>query len=117
MSEIRNRRLVGAGYEQIAGSYLAGQGLRVLVRNYRCKKGEIDLIVRDNDTIVFVEVKYRRDSSLGFPCESVDIRKQRRIRAAAQWYLCMCHDDGTTPCRFDVISILGNRIHWIKDAF
>ncbi len=117
MSEIRNRRLQGAGYEQIAGSYLSGQGLTILARNYRCKKGEIDLIARDGDTIVFVEVKYRKDSRLGFPSESVDTRKQRKIRSVAQWYLYMCHDDGTTCCRFDVISILGDRIRWIKNAF
>lgn len=112
-----NRRTVGSQYEQKAAQYLEEQGYRILERNYRCKLGEIDLIARDGVWLVFVEVKYRLDARAGYGLESVDVRKQRRIARAASWYLYEKHIREDWPCRFDVVSFLGEEITLIKDAF
>lgn len=90
-------------------------GCRILERNYRNHWGEIDLIVKDGDFLVFTEVKYRSSVRSGFPEEAVDAKKRRRIRNSASLYLAGRSMD--IPCRFDIISILGNEIRWIKDAF
>lgn len=75
----KNHRQVGADYEQAAGYYLEQFGYIVLEYNYRCRAGEIDLIAKDGDCLVFCEVKYRADSGKGNPLEAVNIRKQRII--------------------------------------
>lgn len=112
-----NKRQVGSCYEQMAADYLTGQGVQILERNYRCRGGEIDLIVRDGCYLVFVEVKYRSSSAKGDPAEAVDGYKQHRIRNVARYYLYDHRYGEDTPCRFDVISILGDEIRWIKNAF
>jgi putative endonuclease len=90
--------------------------LRTLARNHRCRQGEIDLIMRDSGTLVFVEVRYRRSSAFGTPAESVDAAKRRRLAAAASHYLKSHPSD--LPCRFDVVAIAGeNCIEWIENAF
>jgi putative endonuclease len=107
---------IGAEKEQIACRYLEGQGLRLLARNHRCRHGEIDLVMRDADTLVFVEVRYRRSRYYGTAAESVDAYKQRRLTAAAGHYL-QGHPS-PLPCRFDVVAIeSGDAIDWIRDAF
>ncbi|RGZ01511.1 YraN family protein [Clostridium sp. AM58-1XD] len=110
-----NRRQTGSEKEALAASYLEKQGCRILERNYRNHCGEIDLIAKDGDTLVFVEVKYRRTIKNGWPEEAVDLKKQKRIRTAACLYLAGKSMD--IPCRFDVVSILGETIRWIRDAF
>lgn len=112
-----NKRMLGSEYEQRAAEYLAGQGLTILGRNYRCRQGEIDLIAGDGSYLVFVEVKYRSDVSKGDPAEAVGFHKQQRIRAAARYYLYQNRYGEDTPCRFDVIAILNEEIRWIRDAF
>lgn len=112
-----NKRMLGSAYEQRAADYLAGQGLKILERNYRCRQGEIDLVAGDGSYLVFVEVKYRRDESKGDPAEAVGFRKQQRIRAAARYYLYQNRYGEETTCRFDVIAILDQEIRWIRDAF
>ncbi len=112
-----NRRQMGAFYEQVAAEYLEERGCRVVERNYRCRCGEIDLIVRQGDMLVFVEVKFRRDRSMGDPQEAVNGAKQRRIRGAAMNYLAVRHLPPGVPSRFDVVSILGDQITWIPNAF
>ena len=111
-----NKRNTGKRYESLAADYLQGQGLTIMERNYQDRTGEIDLIGRDGTFLVFVEVKYRRDMRSGDPAEAVTPRKQQHIRRTAQYYL---YSDrcGDVPCRFDVVSILGEEIHWIRDAF
>ncbi|MEA3278839.1 MAG: YraN family protein [Pseudomonadota bacterium] len=100
----------------MACAYLERRGLRLVQRNYRCRRGEIDLVMRDTGTLAFVEVRYRANMRFGTPAETVDIHKQRRLTAAAAHYL--QHQPTTLPCRFDVIAISGdNRIDWIRDAF
>ena len=82
-----NNREKGARKEAQAAAWLEGKGLQILERNYRCKKGEIDLIAREDGTYVFLEVKYRKGEGSGHPAEAVDERKQKRISGSALWYL------------------------------
>ena len=112
-----NNRTVGSKYEQLAGDFLLKNGIDILEYNYSCKRSEIDIVGNDKGTVIFVEVKYRSDDSYGLPEASVDKRKQGKIKSAALMYL-NSHDlYDKVPCRFDVISILGSKITWIKDAF
>lgn len=114
---MENKRAVGTKYEQIAGDFLQNKGIRILEYNFFCKKGEIDIIGMDKNTLVFVEVKYRKNDSFGEPYASVDFRKQKKIRDSAVIYLMSKDLYERIPCRFDCISICGNKINWIKDAF
>lgn len=112
-----NKRQTGASYEEKAARWLESLGLQVLEKNYRCRQGEIDLIAKDGEYLVFVEVKYRRTSQKGYPAEAVNRQKQRRIAGAAAYY-CYAHRiPENQPCRFDVVSILGEEMEYIKNAF
>ncbi len=113
----RNRRKVGKCYEDLAALYLKEQGYEILERNYRDRLGEIDLIAKDGQYLVFVEVKYRRDPKSGYPEEAVGGRKQKKIRHTASYYLYRRGYGEDMPCRFDVVSIAGQEISLIKDAF
>ena len=112
-----NNRETGTHYEERASAYLEQMGYEILLRNYRCKSGEIDLIARDGSWLVFTEVKYRKDAAKGLPEEAVDIRKQQRIYRAAQAFLQRYHVPLDTPCRFDVVAIEGESIRHLPDAF
>lgn len=112
-----NKRQTGAGYEALAARWLQERGYEILERNYRCRQGEIDLIARDGRYLVFVEVKYRSRTGAGHPAEAVDARKQERISRTA-FYYCYAHGiPETQACRFDVVSILDDRIEHIQNAF
>ena len=112
-----NKRQVGALYEKRAGLFLEGQGLTILHYNFRSRYGEIDIVAKQESTVVFVEVKYRKDGRLGKPEEAVDFRKQRRICRMADYYR-MIHKMGETfPVRFDVVAICGEEITWYRNAF
>ena len=102
--------------EDLALSFLLAQGLALGVRNYRCRGGELDLVMKDGDQWVFVEVRYRRTSVFGSPQATVNAAKQRRIALAAARFLSRHPDD---PARFDVVAVSGDppRIEWIRDAF
>lgn len=107
---------MGADKERLACLYLENQGLRLMASNYRCRLGEIDLVMRDSDTLVFVEVRFRASDRFGGAVASIGISKQRRLIAAAGLFL-QCHSLDL-PCRFDVIAMSGgNHIDWIRDAF
>ncbi|WP_148861775.1 YraN family protein [Marinobacter fonticola] len=115
------RRQQGLAAEEAAARYLAAKGLHIVQRNFCCRGGEIDVVARDGDTLVFVEVRYRGTGSLESPMESVTTRKQRRLIHAASIYLQRQHS-WQMPCRFDVIAITPGRIRrfraqWIKNAF
>lgn len=112
-----NKRALGTRYENITAEYLKQQGAQILARNFRCRYGEIDLIAKDGDYLAFVEVKYRSTRKMGDPAESVTPLKQERIRTAARYYLYQNRYGEETPCRFDVIRILENKINWMKNAF
>lgn len=110
------RAALGRDKERLASDYLVGQGLQPVARNHRCRFGEIDLVMRDGATLVFVEVRYRGSGRFGGPAATVDIRKQRRIALAAADYL-KSHRS-VLPCRFDVVAIgAQDQIQWLKDAF
>ena len=112
----QNNRAIGQAYEQMAGSFLESCGYKILAYNYRCKLGELDIVARDGDTYVFCEVKYRKDSAMGDPSEAVDQEKRRRISRGAMTYL-KEHRLWDVSCRFDVISILGEELTHIENAF
>lgn len=112
-----NRRYIGEKYEQKAVEYLEKQGYKILEKNYRCKLGEIDLIASHENFLVFVEVKYRRDTRNGYGSEAVDFRKQQRIIRSASWYMAERRISQDRPCRFDVLSFLGERVTLIQNAF
>lgn len=112
-----NKRQTGADQEVLAAVWLEKQGLRILEKNYRCRQGEIDLIARDGRYLVFVEVKYRKGIHTGHPSEAVDLRKQRKISRAALYYCYEHRIPETQACRFDVVSILDDKIEHIRDAF
>ena len=111
-----NRRQTGAVYERAAGHYLEKLGYEILEYNYRCRVGEIDIVARDGEYMVFCEVKYRSDNRKGNPLEAVDGRKQQTIFRCASHYLAG-QGFGDIPCRFDVIGIEGTAITHIENAF
>ena len=112
-----NTRTTGTWYERKAADYLKRQGLFILKYNYRCRSGEIDLIARDGRYLVFVEVKYRNDNGSGCALEAVNPAKQRTICKVARHFLAVEYRCMDVPCRFDVIGIDDDKIHWIKNAF
>jgi putative endonuclease len=120
----RSRRLTsqssGAWGEDLALRYLTRRGYRLVERNYRKRRGEIDLIVRNEDSLVFVEVKLRRSTGFGDPLEAVTARKQAIIRSLAEQYIAD-NQPYFDILRFDVVGILatqaGTRIEHIEDAF
>ncbi|MDO4344823.1 MAG: YraN family protein [Eubacteriales bacterium] len=112
-----NKRTVGKNYEEQAKLFLESLGMTVLERNFRIRTGEIDLIARDGEYLVFVEVKYRASRRLGDALEAVDARKQQRIFRTAQYYLKEHGLGFDTPCRFDVVGINGSEMTHIKNAF
>ena len=107
----------GAEAEDLAARFLARQGLVVMARNFRTRFGEIDLVARDGDTLVFVEVRARSWSAFGGAAASVDAGKQRRIIAAARHYLARLPAE--PACRFDVLTLQGTQAApaWIRGAF
>ncbi len=118
---LNRRQNLGKIGEEIVAVYLKKIGYTILIKNYRCKLGEIDIIARDGTFLVFIEVKTRSGLGYGFPAAAVDARKQRQISRAAQCYLAeqRLFD---SPARFDVISVLPGdgtrpRIDHINNAF
>jgi len=109
----------GKQAEDHACRYLQARGLQLLQRNYRSKRGEIDLILQDTDSLVFVEVRYRRQHGFGSAAESVDAHKQSKLVACARHFLQVHTGVANQPCRFDVVSVTGtlNTIDWIQNAF
>jgi len=111
----------GRAAEAFACTYLQDRGLLLLARNYRSPFGEIDLVMRDGATLVFVEVRQRRSQQYGTPAETVDTRKQARLRATAERYLQHHPRESQKPCRFDIVAITDDehdqRIEWLRDAF
>jgi putative endonuclease len=106
----------GGEAEEVAAEFLAGQGLAIVARNYRTRFGEIDLVARDGETLVFVEVRMRRASSqFGGAAGSIDSRKRARIAAAARQFLQRIGRE--PPCRFDVVTLDGGKPTWLRGAF
>lgn len=112
-----NKRSVGNQYEELACSYLMKQGLKIVKRNFRVRQGEIDIVAKDGNTLVFVEVKYRKNTKTGYPEEAVSFKKQQQICKIAMFYYSFYHIYADTPCRFDVVAVCHNSVRWIKNAF
>lgn len=113
----QNKRVVGAEWELAAQKYLMDNGYEILVTNFRCRIGEIDIIAKNDGYFAFVEVKYRKNSIMGDPFDAINVKKQNTIKKVACYYL-LCHDQPeNAPCRFDAVGILGTKITLIKDAF
>jgi len=109
--------LRGQNAEDQAYDFLLNQGLTLIIRNFRCTQGEIDLIMQDNYALIFVEVRFRMNNKYGSPAESITKTKQNRIITTAQVFLSSIKAKDH-PIRFDVIAISGNgTIDWIKNAF
>jgi putative endonuclease len=110
----------GEEAESLAAAFLQKQGLVFLERNFRCKAGEIDLIMRDGDTLVFVEVRLRSNRFFAQAAESVNWNKQQKLIKTAQFYLQQHKLFDKVSCRFDVIAIDSKQIKlcdWIPNAF
>lgn len=116
-----DRQGIGKAGEEAALAHLRAHGLQLVLRNYRCRAGEIDLVMLDRLTLVLVEVRYRSAQRFGGAAASVTWRKQRRLTAAAGHLLLTRSDLRRYPARFDVVAISANGatsdVHWIKDAF
>ncbi|MCG8429482.1 MAG: YraN family protein [Chromatiales bacterium] len=116
----KSGRVAGNDGEQLACTYLEHQGLVTVERNFSTRQGEIDLIMREQNTLVFVEVRLRSRSDYGTGADSVTRRKQQRLIITANQFLQKRFGNNPPACRFDVVSIGGQnaeKIDWIKDAF
>ncbi|RBI69776.1 YraN family protein [Vreelandella sulfidaeris] len=112
-------RARGAAIEQIAAQWLAQQGLILITQNHYVKGGELDLVMRDGDILVFIEVKHRTTTRYGHPLETVTYQKQQRLVRAARLYI--ARNGLSLPCRFDILAITGKlpnlEFNWAKAAF
>ncbi len=115
------RKQMGNTSEDIALEYLVQQGYRLVQRNFTCKAGEIDLIVQKGDILVFAEVRSRTGTQYGEPSETVNRKKQDKIKKTAKYYLYCNRYLENCYCRFDVLSIVWQngtaKVEWIPDAF
>jgi len=121
-----NSTIYGQLAEKLACKHLIAQGYTRLENNFRCKMGEIDIIMQNTETVIFVEVRYRTVNAFGSALESITIQKQRKIIKTATFYLQKKGWLDSVSCRFDVIWVASNElgqldehatIHWIQDAF
>ncbi|MFL6205772.1 MAG: YraN family protein [Acidimicrobiales bacterium] len=110
------RRAFGQAGEDRAAAWYRARGYEVVARNWRCREGELDLVVRRGRTLVFVEVKTRRNDRFGVPAEAVTPTKQRRLRTLAWRYL-DANEVRAATLRFDVVSILGGQLEVLVAAF
>ena len=120
-----DRIAIGKATESAAENYLLQKGLVFLHRNFRCRMGEIDLVMRDRDCLVFIEVRFRRPGQHGSGAESITSAKRQKLIRSATFYLRTCRISSHQVCRFDVISITQAQpasnpdyeIEWIRNAF
>ena len=113
------KKALGPHGEDVAVTFLQKQGIEILQRNYRCPRGEIDVVAREGSTLVFVEVKTATTGEFGPPEGWVDSRKQRQVGRIAAAYL-QEHRVADTDCRFDVVTVMGRQdpsINHIRNAF
>ena len=112
-----NTRVLGADYEKKAAEFLCSLGMEPVEKNYRTRFGEIDLIMKDKETIVFVEVKFRKSASAGYALDAIDFRKRKQICRIAFQYVMLNDRHTQHKYRFDCIGIDGDRIKYVKNAF
>ena len=111
-----NKREIGKTGEIKAAKYLESMGVNILERNYQNRFGEIDIIGKEGNILLFIEVKYRKNESFGYPLESIGYFKRERIKKLARYYLNEKRHYGAMV-RFDCIGIIGDSIYWVKGAF
>jgi putative endonuclease len=120
-SGMTSTRELGLAYESLATEYLEKQGLILITRNFQCRLGEIDCIFQQQDNVVFVEVRFRKNKHFGSAADSVDFHKRQKLIRAAQIFLKLKPKLAEYACRFDVIAITLEHgqpsIEWIQDAF
>jgi putative endonuclease len=118
---LTSTRARGAAIEAAARDFLLGRGLGAVAANANYRFGELDLVMLDGDTLVFVEVRYRRSAGFGGGAASVDAGKRRKLVKAAQAFLLAHRALADAPCRFDVIDASGDpaapAFAWLRDAF
>ena len=113
-----SRKQTGDAWELKARRWLEGKGLRFVAANVRGRGGEIDQIMKDGQTIVFVEVRFRQSSRFGGAAASVTLAKQQKLLQTAHLWLASHNGSfDTVDCRFDVVAFTGNAIDWLKNAF
>lgn len=110
-------QITGRTGEDFACQHLMRQGLNLIERNFLCRVGEIDLIMKDKDCLVFVEVRKRSSTAYGGALASITPAKQKKIIKAAQYYILQRKLNYQLPMRFDVVAIDDQAVHWIKSAF
>ena len=110
------KKLLGKVGEKTAAEYLKKKGYKILERNYKNPFGEVDIVAKDNEYTVFIEVKTRTDDAFGAPAESVDYRKRLKYARIAEAYL-KINGKVDCACRFDVLEVENGKINHIKDAF
>lgn len=122
--QAKDSNRVGQQAEQAALNFLKQQGLTFVARNYHCRQGEIDLVMLDQKSLVFIEVRYRKSTKFGSSAESVNTSKQQKLIRCAEHYLLHKSKGGAPACRFDVIAIYPSgtsksslQFDWIKNAF
>lgn len=118
MDELLNQRDIGANYETLARQHLERAGLVFIAANVTLHCGEIDLIMLDQETWVFVEVRFRRNAIFGGAVSSITrTKRQRLLRTAATWLAQRSESFETSSCRFDVFAVTGHQSEWLPDAF
>ena len=119
--EPADRLARGHRFEEIARHHLESHGLHLVSRNFRARGGEVDLVMTEQATVVFVEVRSRTNADVVSPAATVTAAKQRRVIIAAQWFLVRHPRLASRPCRFDVVGITGSlerhEVTWLKAAF
>lgn len=118
----RDSRALGNAIEQFACRYLQDRGLKPVARNYRCRIGEIDLVMRDDDCLVFIEVRYRSANAFSSAALTVDRRKQNKLLRTAEMFLATRPALAGRRARFDVVGVDAGpdghqAVEWIRDAF
>jgi len=111
------RRATGDRFESAARAFLEERGLRLVRANFLCRHGEIDLVMRDGETVVFVEVRYRCNGAFGGALGSVTAAKRRKLVSAAHLWIAWHPHDARRPCRFDVLAFEGDGVEWVRGAF
>ncbi len=111
-----NNRLLGVSGEATAVMYLKKKHYKIIETNYSCRAGEIDIIAKKDDILVFVEVKTRSSNAFGTPAEAITLKKQQHIIRSAQFFM-LEHAVVNTQVRFDAIEVIDKRVNHIVDAF
>lgn len=112
-----NQVKTGKEYEEKVALYLEKQGMRLLARNFRCRRGEIDMIGIHEGCLVFVEVKYRKDNSRGAAEEAVGVSKQKKICYTSDYFRISHKQYQTMQVRYDVVAVTQKEIKWYRNAF